>query len=76
LVLSAQADFDGAIIDISLRADMASLLTEKLEGLRIPFLFALSSQEIDGRFGAYHLCADLDELNAIREGLFGMPMGN
>jgi hypothetical protein len=76
LVLSSQAEFDGAIVDVNLEADMAFSLTEKLGALGVPFIFALSSQENGGKFGAYRLCADLDELNAIAEGLFGRPMLN
>lgn len=76
LVLSGEVNFDGAILDINLDPDVAFSLTEKLEALGIPFLFALSSQDKARRFGVYRLCADIDELAAIREGLFGRPMAN
>lgn len=71
--LDGGSTFDGAIIDVDVEADTAFLITERLQGLGIPFLFALSGQESSaiGRFKAFRLCSDLEELNALRDGLFG-----
>jgi hypothetical protein len=65
--------FDGAIIDMDVEADTAFLVAERLEALGIPFLFAVSDQEpaANSRYKAFRLCSDMEELKAIKDGLFG-----
>jgi hypothetical protein len=71
--LDEDAMFDGAIIDMDVEADTAFLVSERLEALGVPFLFALSDRDASAtsRYKPFCLCSDLDELNAIKDGLFG-----
>ena len=65
--------FDAAIIDIKVDVGAAFSLAERLELAGIPFLFALDPRDAGktGRFTAYCLCTDIDELRAIQDRLFG-----
>lgn len=71
--LLSQGSFDAAIIDLKVAVDVAFFLSERLDLAGIPFLFALDARNVGtpGRFIPYRLCTDIDELKAIRDGLFG-----
>ena len=74
-VLGKELSIDGAIIDINVEAELAFSLAEQFGAKDIPFLFALNDHATGevGRFAAYRLCADIDQLKAIAIGLFWTP---
>ena len=72
--LLEEGRFDAVIIDINVDAGVAISLVERLEELRLPFLFALiETGPLSGRrYSGYRLCSDTEELAIIGEAL-SMP---
>lgn len=69
---------NGAVIDIEVLPEVALSISENLEELDIPFVFATSQmvQENKPRFQGFRLCADPTELNAILATLFAKAQLN
>lgn len=64
--------YDGAIVDLTLDAPVLLEVSERLEELDIPHLFAIAEPPPPAMRGsAFHLCTDDVEISRIYNGLFG-----
>lgn len=64
--------YDGAIVDLAFDAPVLLEVSERLEELDIPHIFAMAEPPPPAMQGsAFHLCADDVEIARICNGLFG-----
>lgn len=75
LTLIDDENVDAAILDVFLSDALVFPVADRLEELRIPFVFATAfdASVIPDRFTGYVLCEKPLELEKIAQGLFGKP---